>query len=50
VLAPAALAKRLVRALPNARLELLDCGHSPPEEMPERFGAMVLEFLSARRS
>jgi pimeloyl-ACP methyl ester carboxylesterase len=50
LLAPAALGKKLVRALPDARLELLDCGHSPAEEMPERFAALTLEFLSASRS
>jgi pimeloyl-ACP methyl ester carboxylesterase len=49
-LAPAAHAKTLVRALPDARLELLDCGHSPAEEMPERFAALTLEFLGARRA
>jgi pimeloyl-ACP methyl ester carboxylesterase len=45
-LAPAGHARRLSRALPDARLELLDCGHSPAEEMPERFAAVALEFLA----
>ncbi len=48
-LAPAALAKKLVRALPDARLELLDCGHSPAEEAPEIFAKRALEFLVAKR-
>ncbi len=49
-LAPAGAAKRLARALPDARTELLECGHSPAEEMPERFAEIVLDFLSSRRS
>jgi pimeloyl-ACP methyl ester carboxylesterase len=49
VLASASLGKKLVRELPDARLELLDCGHSPAEEMPERFAEIALEFLAAKR-
>ncbi len=49
-LAPAGVAKKLARALPDARLELLECGHSPAEEMPDRFAEIVLDFLSERRS
>ena len=48
-LAPAGVARKLAKALPDARLELLECGHSPAEEMPERFAEIALEFLSARR-
>jgi pimeloyl-ACP methyl ester carboxylesterase len=36
---------RLVRDLPNARLELLDCGHVPQEEMPEDVARLVLSFI-----
>jgi pimeloyl-ACP methyl ester carboxylesterase len=49
-LAPAGGARKLARTLPDARLELLECGHSPAEEMPERFADVVLDFLAARRS
>jgi pimeloyl-ACP methyl ester carboxylesterase len=49
-LAPAALGRKLVKALPDARLELLDCGHSPAEELPDRFAAIALDFLAPRRS
>ncbi|HEY1959256.1 MAG TPA: alpha/beta hydrolase, partial [Polyangiaceae bacterium] len=48
-LAPAAIGRKLARALPDARLELFDCGHSPAEEMPDRFAERVLEFLEPRR-
>lgn len=44
-LAPAAIGRKLARALPDARLELFECGHSPAEEMPDRFAERVLEFL-----
>jgi pimeloyl-ACP methyl ester carboxylesterase len=46
VLAPAAIGRRLARALPSARLELFDCGHSPPEEMPGRFADAALGFFA----
>jgi pimeloyl-ACP methyl ester carboxylesterase len=48
-LAPAAIAKKLVRDLPDARLELLDCGHSPAEEAPDAFAKRALDFLVAKR-
>ena len=33
--------------IPNARLHIFDpCGHCPPEERPEEFNALVLDFLS----
>jgi len=49
-LASAAIAKKLVRALPDARLELLDCGHSPAEEVPDVFATRALAFLESKRA
>lgn len=46
VLAPAAIGRKLARAMPSARLTLLDCGHSPAEEMPGRFADVALEFFA----
>jgi len=40
------VAERLLAALPNARLEVMeDCGHIPPEELPKESLEIVLEFL-----
>jgi pimeloyl-ACP methyl ester carboxylesterase len=37
------------RLLPNATLQVLDgCGHVPPIEQPDRFSALVLDFLGRR--
>lgn len=46
---PVAHASRLAKELPNARLEIMDAGHSPAEERPEEFVALVNEFLEGRR-
>ncbi len=46
VLAPATIGRKLSRALPSARLSLMDCGHSPAEEMPGRFADAALEFFA----
>jgi pimeloyl-ACP methyl ester carboxylesterase len=46
---PAAFATKLARQLPDARLEVMDAGHSPPEEAPEELCRHVLEFLLGRR-
>lgn len=46
---PVANAARLVRELQNAKLEIMDAGHSPHEEHPERFVALVSQFLEGRR-
>jgi pimeloyl-ACP methyl ester carboxylesterase len=46
---PAAFATKLARQLPDARLELMDAGHSPAEEVPEELGRHVVEFLRGRR-
>jgi pimeloyl-ACP methyl ester carboxylesterase len=38
-------ARRVLDAVPGARLELLDqCGHCPQVECPERFSELLLEF------
>ena len=46
---PAAYALKLVREVPNARLELFDAGHSPHEERPVEFVSVVREFFEGRR-
>ncbi len=47
-LAPAAHSKRLARGLPDARLELFDCGHSPAEEVPDAFAKRAMDFLAVK--
>ena len=42
---PVAQAPRLLRELSTARLEVLECGHSPAEERPTEVGASILRFL-----
>jgi pimeloyl-ACP methyl ester carboxylesterase len=43
---PPAWGERLVRDLPHGRLERIDrCGHFPMLEAPERFTALVADFL-----
>ena len=45
---PLAAGHRLVRDLPNARLEVLArCGHVPPTERPVAFARRVIAFLDA---
>lgn len=46
---PAAFALKLARDVPDSRLELMDAGHSPQEEKPEAFVAVVREFFEGRR-
>jgi pimeloyl-ACP methyl ester carboxylesterase len=46
---PAAFALKLAREVPDARLELFDAGHSPHEEKPAEFVAVVTEFFEGRR-
>jgi len=42
-------AQRVVEALPDTRVELLDeCGHCPQVECPERFTQLLLDFPQAR--
>jgi pimeloyl-ACP methyl ester carboxylesterase len=43
---PVECGERYRRALPDARLSVLDgCGHLPPIEQPEAFARLVLDFL-----
>ena len=45
---PLAAGQRLVRGLPNARLEVLPrCGRVPPTERPVAFARRVIAFLDA---
>jgi pimeloyl-ACP methyl ester carboxylesterase len=38
-------AQRVVEALPETRVELLDqCGHCPQVECPDRFTELLLDF------
>ena len=46
---PVAHAGRLAKELENARLEIMDSGHSPAEELPEQFLKTALQFLQGRR-
>ena len=43
---PLDVAERLLTALPNAQLEIMEnCGHVPPEELPKESLEIVLKFL-----
>ncbi len=45
---PLAAGHRLMRSLPNARLEVMPrCGHVPPTECPVTFARRVIAFLDA---
>jgi len=46
---PVTLSTRLVREIAGARLEVLESGHSPAEELPAQFLATVTEFLEGKR-
>jgi pimeloyl-ACP methyl ester carboxylesterase len=46
---PAANANRLARELPRGRLEIMNAGHSPHEEKPREFIALMVEFLEGKR-
>lgn len=46
---PVAHASRLAKELSNARLEIMDAGHSPAEEQPAQFLKVVRQFLEGRR-
>ncbi len=46
---PVAHAGRLAKELENARLEIMDTGHSPAEERPGQFLQTALQFLQGRR-
>lgn len=47
---PAALGQRLAREVRGAGFELLDCGHSPPEEQAARLGEVSKKFFLAERA
>jgi pimeloyl-ACP methyl ester carboxylesterase len=40
--------RRLARELPRARFEVFDCGHSPPEEVPDAFAEVSEAFLRGK--
>jgi 4,5:9,10-diseco-3-hydroxy-5,9,17-trioxoandrosta-1(10),2-diene-4-oate hydrolase len=45
---PVAHAQVAADKIPNAQLHIFDqCGHCPPEECPDRFNELVLEFLAS---
>jgi pimeloyl-ACP methyl ester carboxylesterase len=46
-LAPVEHGRKLSRELPRARFEVLECGRSPAEELPEPFAKTVLAFLES---
>ena len=46
---PATGANRLAREIHGASLEIMDTGHSPHEERPREFGALITQFLEGRR-
>ena len=43
--APVAQGRRLARELRQARFDVLECGHSPPEECPDTFVEIATSFL-----
>ncbi len=46
---PVSHASRLAKEISDARLEIMDAGHSPAEEKPEEFLRIAREFLEGRR-
>jgi hypothetical protein len=44
---PSRCSEAIARALPNASLAMVDCGHSPQVERPDRFAAELFPFVSA---
>jgi len=48
-LLPVQQGQRLAHEIAGAKLEILDAGHSPHEEAPERFVEHVTQFLLGRR-
>lgn len=47
---PAALGQRLARQIRGAGFELMGTGHTPHEETPAAFAAIVSRFLRAERA
>jgi pimeloyl-ACP methyl ester carboxylesterase len=48
-LLPVTHAQRLVREIPGAKLEIMDAGHTPHEELPTELVELVSEFLEGKR-
>ncbi len=46
---PVVNAQRLVRAMPNAKLEIMDAAHVPHEERPREFIQVIKQFLEGKR-
>ncbi len=46
---PMAHGRRLARELPKSRFEVLECGHSPPEECASAFADVTTAFLAEGR-
>jgi 3-oxoadipate enol-lactonase len=49
LMSPDYLLEQVVRRIPGARLELLDCGHNAPLEKPAETAAMIQEFVASTR-
>lgn len=45
-LTPAYLSEQLAALIPGARLQVFECAHAGMVEMPDRYGAAILEFLA----
>jgi pimeloyl-ACP methyl ester carboxylesterase len=48
-IAPVEQGRRLAREIRGARFEVLESGHSPPEECPEAFAEVVTQFLAGSK-
>lgn len=46
LMTPGYLREEVVRKIPGARLELLDCGHNVPLEKPAETAALIQEFVA----
>ena len=46
---PVVNAQRLVRAMPDAKLEIMDAAHVPHEERPREFIQVIKQFLEGKR-
>ena len=46
---PADTGRRLARAIKDSRLEMLDAGHAPQEELPQELADVMQRFLAERR-
>jgi len=44
---PVAHGRRLAREIKRARFEVFECGHSPPEEVPDAFADVASAFLAS---